>query len=144
MFLFFPHAFVLLWRSRLYMLLCKYRKKCCSDFHQQVQEPVSVMVYGCISTSGKGHLQFCHSCSNAEKCTGIYFREIYAAVKVTSFKMIHFPSRQWETTFYKYYNKCRLQVLNWPACKPELYPKCELLQQKRERERRITQHSYTL
>ena len=40
-------------------------------YQQQVQKPVSVMVWGCVGALGKGNLHFCDGTINAEKCIEI-------------------------------------------------------------------------
>ncbi len=93
----------------------------------QVQKPGSVMVWGCVSALGKGNLHFCDGTINAEKYIEILEHNMLPSRRhlfqgrPCIFQQDNAKPHSAHIT-KSWLRRKRVQVLDWPACSPDLSP----------------------
>ena len=92
----------------------------------KVQKPASVMVWGCVSAHGTGNLHICEGTIKAERYTQVLEQHMLPSkqclfqgrpnllCKIMQNHILHV------TTAWP--RRKRVQVLDWPACSPDLSP----------------------
>ncbi len=109
------------------MLRTKEEKDHPDCYQQQVQKPGSVMVWGCVSALGKGNLHFCDGTINAEKYIEILEHNMLPSRRhlfqgrPCIFQQDNAKPHSAHIT-KSWLRRKRVQVLDWPACSPDLSP----------------------
>ncbi len=89
--------------------------------HQRsVQKPASLMVWGCISAYGMGSLYVLEGTMNAERYIKVLEQHMLPSIRRVFQQDNAKPHTAAITTAWL--RSRRVQVLNWPACSPDLSP----------------------
>ncbi len=85
-----------------------------------VQKPASLMVWGCISAYGMGSLHVLEGIMNAERYIRVLEQHMLPSRRRVFSRTMQKPHTAAITTAWLHSR--RVQVLNWPACSPDLSP----------------------
>ncbi len=89
-------------------------------YQRSVQKPASLMVWGCISAYGMGSLHFLEGTMNAERYIKFLEQHMLPSRRRAFQQDNAKPHTAAITTAWL--RSRRVQVLNWPACSPDLSP----------------------
>ncbi len=89
-------------------------------YQRSVQKPASMMVWGCISVYGMGSLHVLEGTINAEK----YIKVLEQHMLPSRWRVFQQDNAKPHTAAITtaWLRSRRVQVLNWPACSPDLSP----------------------
>ncbi len=106
------------WKSRTRVLRAKEEGDLPACHQRSVQKPASLMVWGCISAYGMGSLHVLEGTMNAERYIKVLEQHMLPSRRCLFQQDNAKPHTAAITTAWL--RSRRVQVLNWPACSPDL------------------------